>query len=76
MAAIVTNVDRPGETVVHVEGDIDALSAPGLWHTIEEQLSSTRHLVIDLSRVAFIDSTGVGLLIRIVNATAPRAASG
>jgi anti-anti-sigma factor len=64
----VTHVEQPGEVVVRVEGDIDALSAPGLWHAIEGQLGSTRHLVVDLAHVSFIDSTGIGTLIRAVNA--------
>jgi anti-anti-sigma factor len=64
----VTQVEQPGEIVVQVEGDIDALAAPGLWRAIEAQLGSTRHLVVDLERVSFIDSTGVGILIRAVNA--------
>jgi len=56
-----------GEIVVEVEGDIDIVTAPHLWRELEPQLDSSRHLVVDLARVSFIDSTGVGILIRAVN---------
>jgi anti-sigma B factor antagonist len=69
--AVSHEVDR-GEIVVQVEGDIDVMTAPELWRQLEPQLDDTRHLVVDLSRVSFIDSTGVGTLIRAVNALRER----
>jgi anti-anti-sigma factor len=61
-----------GDVVVEVAGDIDVMSAPQLWREIEPQLETTRHMVVDLSRVSFIDSTGVGTIIRAVNALRDR----
>ena len=56
-----------GDVVLAVRGDIDVASAPQLWREIEPQLETTRHVVVDLSKVSFIDSTGVGTIIRAVN---------
>jgi anti-sigma B factor antagonist len=61
-----------GDVVLAVQGDIDVSSAPQLWHEIEPQLETTRHVVVDLSKVSFIDSTGVGTIIRAVNALRDR----
>lgn len=51
-------------TVVDASGDIDALSAPVLQERLEMHLAAgQRHLVVDLSGVAFMDSTGLGALV-------------
>jgi anti-anti-sigma factor len=74
VAFAVSHAVERGEIVIEVEGDIDALSAPRLWQEIEPHLNNTRQLVVDLSRVSFIDSTGVGILIRAVNVLRERGA--
>ena len=61
-----------GDVVFDVSGDIDVASAPHLWRELEPQLETTRHVVVDLSKVSFIDSTGVGTIIRAVNALRER----
>lgn len=51
-------------TVVDAQGDIDALSAPALQERLEMHLAAgQRHLVLDLSGVGFMDSTGLGVLV-------------
>ncbi len=51
-------------TVVDARGDIDALSAPALQERLEMHIAAgQRHLVIDLSGVGFMDSTGLGVLV-------------
>ena len=56
---------RPGATVVEVSGEIDLHSAPQLraelGRAIEEP--SPPRVVLDLSGVSFLDSTGVGVLV-------------
>ena len=51
-------------TVVDARGDIDALSAPTLQERLEMHIAAgQRHLVVDLSGVGFMDSTGLGVLV-------------
>ncbi|MDP2234150.1 MAG: anti-sigma factor antagonist [Actinomycetota bacterium] len=50
--------------VVHVEGDIDAATVPGLREALEG-LIATGHpnIVLDLSRVDYVDSSALGMLV-------------
>jgi len=53
-----------GEVVVAVRGEIDIATAPVLWETLADVLPDTTRLVVDLSETEFIDSTGLGVLVR------------
>ena len=53
-----------GEVVVAVRGEIDVVTAPILWESLAEVLPDTKRIVIDLRDTEFIDSTGLGVLIR------------
>jgi anti-sigma B factor antagonist len=72
MDFVVDHRVEQGDVIVDVRGDIDVASAPQLWRELEPQLETTRHVVVDLSKVSFIDSTGVGTIIRAVNALRDR----
>lgn len=53
-------------TVVPVTGEIDVSTAPALRDTALALLNrGTPHLVLDLRGVTFMDSTGLGSLLRI-----------
>ena len=55
-----------GHTVVRVTGDLDLVTAPELLAAIEPNLDAgTGALVVDLSRLAFIDSSGLSALVRV-----------
>ena len=50
--------------VVAVTGEVDVYSAPALKDKITELLESGEHtLIVDLSGVGFLDSTGLGALV-------------
>ena len=53
-----------GRTVVEVGGEIDVYTAPKLRETIVSLVDAGAvHLVVDLERVEFLDSTGLGVLV-------------
>ncbi|MCA1842697.1 MAG: STAS domain-containing protein [Actinobacteria bacterium] len=53
-----------GEVVVAVRGEIDLVTAPVLWESLVDLLLDADRLVIDLAGTTFIDSTGLGVLVR------------
>lgn len=53
-----------GHTIIEVGGEIDVYTAPKLRDKITELVSSGEYdLVIDMERVDFLDSTGLGVLV-------------
>jgi anti-sigma B factor antagonist len=63
--------DEPGITVRHergcvivgLAGEIDIATVAGLRERMFELADTGQPLIVDLDRIAFIDSTGLGLLI-------------
>jgi anti-anti-sigma factor len=59
-------LQRPSEgvAIVAAEGEIAIFTAPRLQETLAEALESvTRRLIVDITSVSFIDSTGLSVLI-------------
>ena len=53
-----------GHTLVAVGGEIDVYTAPKLRDKITELVGSGHHsLIIDMEKVDFLDSTGLGVLV-------------
>ncbi len=51
-------------TVIEVRGEIDVYTAPKLRERIIELVDEGQyHLVVDLVKVEFLDSTGLGVLV-------------
>ena len=49
-----------------IEGELDLAAAPGLkWSLLEAQRSGCEDLVLDLSKVDFMDSTALGVLVAV-----------
>jgi anti-sigma B factor antagonist len=50
--------------VLDVAGEVDVYSAPSLRERVTALLQpESMHLVVDLTRISFIDSTGLGVLV-------------
>jgi anti-sigma B factor antagonist len=59
-----------GATVLSVRGEVDVYSAPTLSENLAQLLEEgATAIVVDLSEVAFLDSTGLGALIGARSAT-------
>jgi anti-sigma B factor antagonist len=53
-----------GRTIIEVGGEIDVYTAPKLRDKITELVGNGNyHLVVDMERVDFLDSTGLGVLV-------------
>lgn len=61
-----TDASGAHTTVLRARGVLDARSAPVLTHRCAEVRSQERHLVLELSGVTFIASSGVGALLALV----------
>ena len=54
-----------GDVVVAVRGELDVLTAPFLWEQMEPALAGiTGKLVFDFAELGFIDSMGLGVIVR------------
>ena len=65
MTPFALDVDTLGDrATLHVSGDVDVATAPELRDTVVRLISEGRtHIVFDCTRLGFIDSTGLGVLI-------------
>ena len=54
-------------TTLAVSGEVDIETSPGLRSGIEKSLAPDRHLIVDLTQVHFMDSTGLGVLVGGLN---------
>ena len=56
--------DKDGIEVVDIEGEIDIYTAPRLRELLIDLVSKTSYqLVVNLDKVGFLDSTGLGVLV-------------
>ena len=68
MDLVVDVYAEAGHTVLAVSGEVDVYTAHTLRGRLTELIVSGRHqLVVDLSGVDFIDSTGLGVLVGGLN---------
>lgn len=61
----VTLLQRGGAIIAQIEGDLDHHSAAGIRADIDHavRVSEITRLVLDFSRVTFMDSSGIGLVM-------------
>lgn len=59
--------EQAGTTIVAASGDLDLASAPRLRDAaVTRLMAGDKRLVIDLSELEFLDSTGLGTLVAIL----------
>ena len=61
----VTVRSERGVVIAAVVGDIDLSTVAGLRERLSELADSGQPLLLDLNRVTFIDSTGLGVLVGV-----------
>lgn len=71
----VTRSDHDGSTLVHIEGEIDLSTAPQFERELMESAGNGAPLIVDLGDVDFMDSTGIGVLVRTSKKIAQQASS-
>jgi anti-sigma B factor antagonist len=60
----VSTRNDPGCAIVAVSGDVDISTSPDLREALANVLAAgSRSVVVDLSAVRFVDSTGLGVLV-------------
>lgn len=60
----ISRASHGDRTVVHLGGEIDVYTAPLVREKLDDQLREGRtDLVVDLTDVTFLDSTGLGVLV-------------
>lgn len=64
-----------GVPVVGVSGEVDVYAAPELRERLTEIVSGGRSVVVDLTDVGFLDSTGLGALVAARTAAADHGAA-
>jgi anti-sigma B factor antagonist len=64
-----------GIAIAEVTGDIDISTAAGLRERLSGLADSGQPLIVDLNRVTFIDSTGLGVLVSAARRAAARGGS-
>jgi anti-anti-sigma factor len=64
----------PGsDGVFFLEGELDALSADGLDASVVAGLNGQVDVVLDVSNLTFVDSSGIRAFIRLAKQASPRA---
>ena len=51
------------ETIIEIVGRLDAITAPALDKTINEDIADTKNLVLDLKGLEYISSAGLRVLL-------------
>ena len=64
-----------GVAIAEVTGDIDVSTVAGLRERLSGLADSGQPLIVDLNRVTFIDSTGLGVLVSAARRAAARGGS-
>jgi len=59
----VATEERGDVVVISVGGEVDAHTAPAVREAVDDRIRPGARVVVDLSDVTFLDSTGLGVLV-------------
>jgi anti-anti-sigma factor len=59
-------VIQEGSVRIEVSGELDLATSPRFGQAVRRELDAGRKVIVDLSEIAFIDSTGLNALIMAV----------
>lgn len=66
----ITRLDTGGETLLRIDGVLDAVTAPDIRPTLDALVAEQRRsIVVDLGALRLIDSSGVGALVSLFKRT-------
>jgi anti-sigma B factor antagonist len=71
----VSKHDEDAVPVVGVSGEVDVYAAPELRERLTDLVQNGRSVVVDLTQVGFLDSTGLGALVAARTSAAEHGAS-
>jgi anti-sigma B factor antagonist len=60
-----TSRRRPSETIFHCSGRITSSTSSQLTHAVRDLIPERKPIVLDLSKVTFMDSSGLGALVGV-----------
>jgi len=64
MNLLISNTTADRALVIHVDGELDVFTAPRLKEAVDSGMAQGhQQMVVDLTNVAFIDSTALGVLV-------------
>lgn len=64
MELSLNHYDKDGQTVLQVGGEVDIYTAPRLRERLVELVGEGHHrIIVDMTGVDFLDSTGLGVLV-------------
>jgi anti-sigma B factor antagonist len=67
---LVFQIERSGDTaVVKCRGRLVAGATEDLYREVKDLLPQTKSVVVDLEELTYVDSTGLGTLVRLYSAT-------
>lgn len=63
--SVVTSAGQPGWTII-VRGEVDIATSPLLRRQLDRFVDSDEPIVVDVSEMTFIDSSGLGVLVEML----------
>jgi len=71
-ASLATTVDDSGTRIVSIAGELDLSNVPAIEKALAPLIDGTAPpITFDFSQLEFMDSSGIAMLLRVVNESGP-----